>query len=264
MPGPPARWPSPGGPRPVVLAHRGGVAPGALGAGTPGRGGMPWENTVAAFAAAGRTGADGVELDVRAALDGTLVVLHDPGIPGGGLVHATRSADLPPWLPTLADALEACGDLLVDLELKAPPGGDPAAEALGAAVVAALAGRRPPRRGPWLVTSFHGGALAGAARAAAGDPSVSLGLLVHPLAPPLPAVSEAAALGAAVLLPPWPHADAAVVAAAHDAGLAVVSWTANDQAALEALATAGADGVVTDDVVGALAWRAARARAPRA
>jgi glycerophosphoryl diester phosphodiesterase len=97
------------------------------------------------------------------------------------------------------------------------------------------------------------------ARAASGDPSLSIGLLVHPLAPALPAVSEAASLGATVLLPPWPHADAAVVAEAHGAGLAVVPWTANGQSALGALAAAGVDGVVTDDVAGTLAWRAARA-----
>lgn len=253
-PRPPARWPSGAGPLPVVLAHRGGAAP----AGPPPRTGAPWENTLAAFTAARRAGADGVELDVRAAADGTLVVLHDPGVPGGGPVHATGSAELPPWLPQLAAALDACGDLLVDVELKAPPGGDESAEALGAAVVRALAARRQPRRGPWLVTSFHRAALVGAAREAAGDPQVALGLVVPPLVPPMPAVEEAASLGAAVLLPVWPTTDAAVVTEAHAAGLAVVPWTANGAEALRSMAVAGVDGVVTDDVAGTLAWRAAR------
>lgn len=255
---PPPRWPPGDGPRPLILAHRGGRAPeGPDGAPATDGHGAPWENTLAAFAAAGRAGADGVELDVRAAADGTLVVLHDPEVPGGDPVHATRSTDLPPWLPTLAAALDALGDLLVDLEVKPPAGGVPA-EALGVAVVAELARRRPPRRGPWLVTSFDPAVLAGAAREAAGDRAVALGLLVHPLAPPGPAVAEAASLGAAVLLPAWPHADAGVVAAAHAAGLAVVAWTVEGDQALGTLAAAGVDGVITDDVAGTLAWRAGR------
>lgn len=51
----------------LVLGHRG--APGdAL------------ENTLESFAAAVRQGADGVEIDVRPAADGTPVVIHDPSL----------------------------------------------------------------------------------------------------------------------------------------------------------------------------------------
>jgi glycerophosphoryl diester phosphodiesterase len=51
-------------PRPLVFAHRGGMALGP-------------ENTIAAFDAGLATGADGLELDVRLAADGVPVVYHD-------------------------------------------------------------------------------------------------------------------------------------------------------------------------------------------
>src|SRR4051794_34863056 len=86
------------------------------------------ENTVAAFAAAVRMGADGVELDVRRAPDGRFVVFHD-----------ALPLPLPDWVPTLTEALDACGDLLVNVELKEP---------IGPQVLPLLAGRRV------LVSSF--------------------------------------------------------------------------------------------------------------
>ena len=51
--------------RPLVFAHRGGCALGP-------------ENTLAAFDRGARTGADGLELDVRLSADGVAVVHHDP------------------------------------------------------------------------------------------------------------------------------------------------------------------------------------------
>lgn len=53
-----------GGGRPRVFAHRGGSA-------------LAPENTLAAFAAGLRAGADGLELDVHLAADGVPVVIHD-------------------------------------------------------------------------------------------------------------------------------------------------------------------------------------------
>ena len=71
----PLRWPRRGpADRVAVLAHRGGTG--------------PWhENSLEAFTAALRFGADGVELDVRLSADGELVVHHDAEVPGAGLVH---------------------------------------------------------------------------------------------------------------------------------------------------------------------------------
>src|SRR5437763_7557885 len=79
------------------------------------------ENTIEAFVEARRLGADGVELDVRRSRDGALVVHHDPVIPGGGAIADLRVAELPPYVPFLAAALEACAGLLVNVEIKNAP-----------------------------------------------------------------------------------------------------------------------------------------------
>src|SRR5919108_1020933 len=55
------------GARPLVFAHRGGCALGP-------------ENTIAGFDRGLAAGADGLELDVRLARDGTVVVLHDAAL----------------------------------------------------------------------------------------------------------------------------------------------------------------------------------------
>lgn len=242
-----------------------------------GNGGAPWENTVAAFAAARGAGADGVELDVRSAADGTLVVLHDPAIPTGAFVHALGCAELPPWLPTLAQALDTCGDLLVDIEVKAPPPG--AADDVGKladAVVRGLAatvgkGARPGSAGPApmpsgsgsrLVTSFWPDAVS-AALAAADELGLdlALGLLTHPGLVAADLVDEAARLGCRVLAPPWPQVTGELVRRCHDRGMAVLPWTVNGDDAFRAVVGAGVDGVITDEVVQTLdrrrRWRGA-------
>src|SRR5581483_6167395 len=94
----------------LILAHRGAHAPE-----TPG----VRENTVEAFRRADL--ADGVELDVRRAPDGRLVVVHD-----------RIEGPLAPWVPTLEEALEACTGL-VNVEIKSEPG-------LGEEVAVALRG----------------------------------------------------------------------------------------------------------------------------
>src|SRR6476646_4681753 len=93
----------------LVLAHRGAnrLAP---------------ENTVPAMALAVERGADGVELDVHRAADGSLVVRHDADAVGG---------------PTLAEVLDVCRGRLVNVEIKDPHATDD--------VVALLAARGDDR-----------------------------------------------------------------------------------------------------------------------
>lgn len=120
-----APWPrrAPGAAVPV-LAHRGGIG--------------PWrENTLEAFAAARAAGADGVELDVQRCRDGTLAIHHDRAVPGLGELAALGAAELPDWMPTLADALDACTGLIVNVELKNRPG-DAGCADLGAEVAGVL------------------------------------------------------------------------------------------------------------------------------
>jgi len=56
------------GDRPFVIGHRGAAA-------------LAPENTLAAIEAAAEAGADGVELDVMRAPDGSLVLAHGPDVP---------------------------------------------------------------------------------------------------------------------------------------------------------------------------------------
>src|SRR5262245_8084960 len=90
---------------PWVIAHRGASA-------------VEPENTIGAFRRAAAIGADMVELDVRRSADGVLVIHHDAHVPGGRALADTRRADLPVSIPTLAEALEACAGMAVDVEIK--------------------------------------------------------------------------------------------------------------------------------------------------
>jgi len=75
-------------------------------------------NTLAAFRLARDMGAHAVELDVRQCASGELVVHHDPQIADGRIIiHLTKS-QLPEHIPTLDEALDACGDMWVNVEVK--------------------------------------------------------------------------------------------------------------------------------------------------
>ncbi len=102
---------------PLVIAHRGASA-------------ICTENTTQAFERAARDRADGVELDVLLCRSGEVVVFHDDDL-RRMLDRPERVADLSyrvlrslrlrrdSFIPTLAEAFEACGpDLLVNVELK--------------------------------------------------------------------------------------------------------------------------------------------------
>ena len=110
--------------RPWIFAHRGAskAAP---------------ENTLPAFEAAIRLGADGIELDVQYSSDGALVIFHNTTLEktsdGTGRVTAHTLADLraldagswfaPPFagtrIPTLDETLDLLkGKLLINIELK--------------------------------------------------------------------------------------------------------------------------------------------------
>ena len=90
---------------PIGFAHRGASADAP-------------ENTLAAFALALELGATGLESDVWLTRDGEPVLHHGGKVPGGA-IGGVRAADLPPWLPRLADLFRACGtgfDLSLDLK----------------------------------------------------------------------------------------------------------------------------------------------------
>ena len=219
--------------RPLVLAHRGASR-------------RARENTLEAFALARDLGADGVELDVRRTADHVLVVHHDAEAPGIGLLAAATFAavrDARPDIPTLAEALDVCAGLIVNVELKCLPW-EPDADADGVVVQATAALVRDCAC-EIVVSSFDLGTV-DAMRACA--PEIATGWLTYGRAP------ADTALLAARNGHPWLNPDrnavlaapADAVAACRGAGLAVDVWTVDDPDEMSTLAAAGVDALITN------------------
>jgi glycerophosphoryl diester phosphodiesterase len=217
-----------------VYAHRG----------SPDRATGVGENTLLAFERAHRLGADGVELDVRLTADGAMAVCHDAVLPGLGPVAEAQSAELPAHVPLLRAALDACREMTVNIEVKnlpGEPGFDPG-ERLAHRVAEAVGEIGP---GPSvIVSSFWPGTL----EALRDHPDVPTGFLVTGWPEPEACVAAAAGLGCRAVHPHVAMVSPRLVHEAHAAGLAVATWTVNDQAALRAAKSAGVDVVITDDV----------------
>lgn len=203
------------------------------------------ENTIAAFRAAVAMGADGVELDVRADADGDLVVHHDPHLADGRAIASLTRRDRPDALCTLADALEACGDLEVNVEVKSDGVGDGVALAAPVLdVVAAWGGRV-------LLSSFDPDTIDELHRSAPGLPTAQL--TMFPDRPLAELVARVAERGHVAWHPHHLLLDADVVALAGGSGLAVNTWTVDDPDRLRALEAMGVAAAVANDVPGALA-----------
>jgi glycerophosphoryl diester phosphodiesterase len=201
---------------PVVVAHRGASR-------------RHPENTIAAFAAAGALGADGVELDVHRCVDDALVVHHDAHLPDGRAIDALAAAELPDHVPSLSAAFRACAPLGVNVEIKPD---DPSL----ADVLADSA-----ERSRTLVSSFH---FAVAARAA------SLGLassfLTNRATIDDVLIARCLDAGLVGLHPDAGSVDERAVARCHDHGLFVMAWTVDEPAEITRLASAGIDAICTN------------------
>jgi glycerophosphoryl diester phosphodiesterase len=219
----------------AVQAHRGSPDPAA----------GERENTLEAFARARRLGADGIELDVRLTADGALAVVHDPVVADAGPVHELAAGRLPPWVPTLPEALDACEGTVVNIEIKNLPGEDAFDPAEAVAGLVADAVVAAGRVGSVVVSSFWPGSL-DAVRAA--QPRLSTGLLVASWFDPSGCVAAALAHGCSAIHPHVGLVTIELVGEAHAAGLSVAAWTVSDREGLLAVAHAGVDTVITDDV----------------
>lgn len=223
----------------LVIAHRGS-----------GPHGPEPENTLAAFAAAARLGADGVELDVRRSADGRLVVHHDARLPGGELVAETRYDDLPESIPTLEEALDACQGFVVNVEVKSSPS-DPdfepsqrVARETGRLVESRLRGGES-RPGSLVVSSFSLEALAAFSREA---PGVETAWLAGAGALGSDLVATAVAAGVSGIHPAGYLVDGPLVSSAHEAGLAVRAWTVDEPEQIALLGDLGVEAVITNEV----------------
>jgi glycerophosphoryl diester phosphodiesterase len=248
----------------LVVAHRGAssTAP---------------ENTVLAFEAAARAGADVVELDVRLTKEGVPVVLHDPDVSattdGEGHIHTLSVAEVKRLdagaggpraeIPTLEEALEAIGraGVGVDLEIKNIPG-EPAFDSPDEEVLKATLGalEQVGFTGPVLVSSFNWITIEASRRLV---PDLATGFLTVAAVDPRAALDYARESGHAFVLPQA----AAVVEAgeqfvreAHREGVRVGTWTVDDETTLERLFGWDVDAVASNDPGLAVAVRDRRAQ----
>jgi glycerophosphoryl diester phosphodiesterase len=236
----------------LVFAHRGS-----------GPFGPEPENTVEAFRAAGRAGADGVELDVRRSADQHLVVYHDARLSDGRLVCARPAREFPSQVPSLAEALDACGGLHVNVEVKnaqLDPDFDPS-EWVAHAAARLLVARGGLERGSELVMSSFSTESLRAVRQSA--PGLETALIVDrrwagrdvgdvaDVAEVAEVVGLAVTEGVTGLHPEDAMVDRRLLDAARAAGLAVRVWTVNGAERIAELGTLGVDAVITNDVPGA-------------
>lgn len=228
--------------KPQVIGHRGASA-------------SEPENTIDAFRLAVVQGAHGVELDVRRAADGVSVVHHDANLLDGRLIAATPSGEMPPSVPTLATVL-AAGPWFVNIEIKNDrdgPDHDPG-QRLVSAVLADIAAHGAAGR--VLISSFD---WATVRRVRELAPALAVAWLVWTGTPGDAGawVARAAEAGMQGINPEDVLVDEALVAAAHERGLAVSVWTVDDPDRIRALARLGVDAVITNDPALALAALAA-------
>ena len=214
----------------AVIAHRGASA-------------VRKENTVEAFVEAGRLGADMVELDVRRTRDDVLVIHHDASLPGLGPIVELRRDALPPWVPTLDQAIDACAGMVVNIEVKSSPlDPDFDEDRWVAARVAEQVGERA-----WhdrvLVSSFD---LVSVDRVRAIDDSIPTALLTLPGIDAREAAATAWDRGHRVLHPHDLAVTPELVEHLHARGMAVNVWTVDDPDRMRALVEMGVDGICTN------------------
>ena len=202
------------------------------------------ENTIEAFLAAKALRADGVELDVRRTRDGAMAIHHDATLPDGRVLCETDVADLPPSVPLLDAALEACAGMLVNIEIKNVPVDvdfDPD-ERMASAVVGLVTDLG--LRDEVLVSSFS---LDTIDRVRTLDPAIATGYLLSARWDQVQSLQRAVDAGHGAIHPMDPVVNAELVRRAHDAGVRVNTWTVDDPDRMRWLADeCGVDAIITN------------------
>ncbi len=212
--------------KPLVIAHRGASS-------------IELENSLAAFRAAAGQGADGVELDVHATIDGEIVVHHDPSVMGLPIAQA-RARDLGAMplsngepIPTLAQALDVLGKLKVFVEVKVL---DPRWDDRLLAVL-----DRGPNPGGYAVHSF---AFHIVRRLGEKRPSLPRGVLSE-----VPTRSPRQTLEDTLAQTLWQERttlDEQLVKTVHGLGAQIIAWTVDNAADIERMVRWGVDGICTN------------------
>jgi len=239
------------------------------------------ENTIPAFEYAIAQGVDAIEMDVAVTKDDVPVISHDPVLnpsicrsPGGShVIRELTFEELGRWdcgslvnpryprqtpvpgacIPSLDEVLLLAdrGQFLFNIELKISalqPQYTPTPARFAELVFQVIDRHKLRRR--VMVQSFdfrvlHAmKALAPDIRLAALDEDEKLGDFV----------TVARSAGARTIAPEKGMVTRARVAAAHQAGLQVIPWTANTPQEWDVLTAAGVDGIISDDPAGLIAY----------
>ena len=210
--------------RTQVIAHRGAS-------------GYEYENSRAAFRRAIMLDADGVELDIHATRDGTIVVHHDAELPGVGPIAQLTTEEARQvrirngeTLPLLQEVLELVGDHDVWVEVKSLPA------IHDQALLAVLDSGPAPHR--YAIHSFDHRIVR---RLGESRPALPRGVLLSAyLNDPVAVLREA---GSATLWQEWHLVDEDLVDTVHAAGCRIHAWTVNEVGDLEQLVRMGVDGL---------------------
>ena len=212
-----------------VIAHRGASA-------------VRPENTVEAYRHARVLGADMVELDARRTADDSVWVLHDEHLEDGRSFFETLPADLPPHVPSLATALDACEGMGVNIEVKNVPidvDWDPD-ERVARATVALVQELGMQER--VLVSSFGIGAIDTVHEL---DPTIPTAFLTPWEVKP-ETIEQTVRKGHVALHPHEAFVDQELIDRCHALGLAVSCWTLDDPDRMALLVGWGIDGICTN------------------
>ena len=232
------------------------------------------ENTMPAFEYAVDAGVDAIEMDVAVTKDDVPVISHDPtlntdicrSMTASNVIRKLTFAELRTWdcgslinpqfpkqtpapgtrIPSLEEVLDLArrGNFLFNIEIKIfkeQPQYTPTPERFAELVLREI--DRHSLRARVIVQSFDFRVLhamkklAPDVRLAALDEDEKLGDFV----------TVARSAGAQIIAPEAKMVTPARVAAAHQAGLQVIPWTANTPAEWDALIAAGVDGIISDD-----------------
>jgi glycerophosphoryl diester phosphodiesterase len=214
---------------PLGLAHRGdwSSAP---------------ENTIEAFLAAERAGADLIELDVRLSADGEPVVVHDPTF--ARVWGDPRRVDELPLAEIQALAIGAHGVPTLREVLEATSTGVMVDYTEAHVVAPTLDAIRDADALDRVL--FAGGNLDGHAAIRRAEPDAEIALSWETRTLPAPALLEE--LRPSYFNPQWELLDREVVELMHGRGLRVSCWTVDDEAAMAAVVALGVDAVITNRI----------------
>ncbi len=227
--------------RPLVIAHRGSS-------------GERPENTLPAFERAIEQQADMIETDLHLSRDGVIVIHHDAELErlgvGGEIrdhlaselraMNAAPGASAPERLPSLLDILDGFGDRMqFNLELKVSKDDSPY-EGIEELVLEMVEERGLLSR--TLFSSFYDPVLE---RIRAKSSSARIALLISPRAK-VAVIERAGRLSAEAINPDIRLVTKELVEQAHEAGLCVYPYTANELSEMSRLLECGVDGIITN------------------